>query len=88
MSNAGNILGNVQMRWLERRVVGAVAGRVEESERVLQYRQMEDKTVYALAATNALSRQALNQGHRNLQWSEWMDVPLVVESEVADGRSD
>jgi hypothetical protein len=81
MSDAGNILGNVQMRWLERRVVGAVAGRVEDSVRVLQYRQLIDMTVYAHARNNALSRQWIEQGGRHLEWSEWTDVPLVVESE-------
>jgi hypothetical protein len=41
-----------------------------EGEKRLQYRQQVDKTIYAHAVTNL---------HRNMQWSEWRDVPLVAE---------
>ena len=50
-----------------------------EGEKRLQYRQKVDKTIYANAATNALSREWINNGHRNMEWSEWRDVPLVAE---------
>jgi hypothetical protein len=50
-----------------------------EGEKRLQYRQQVDKTIYANAANNALSREWVNNGHRNMEWSEWYDVPLVAE---------
>ena len=50
-----------------------------EGEKVLQYRQMVDKTIYAHAATNALSRDFIAQGHRHMEWSEWRDVPVIAE---------
>ena len=59
----------IEMRWLV----------PVEGEKVLQYRQMEDKTIYAHAGTNALSREWINNGGRNMQWSEWRDVPVVAE---------
>lgn len=48
-------------------------------DKVLQYRQMVDVTIYAHAGTNALSREAINNGHRNMQWSPWKDVPMESE---------
>lgn len=50
-----------------------------EGEKVLQYRQMIDTTIYAHASNNALSREWINNGHRNMAWSEWRDVPMVAE---------
>jgi len=47
-------------------------------ETVLQYRQMEDKNIYA-ATANALTWGAQQTGHHNMQWSDWTDVPLVSE---------
>jgi hypothetical protein len=58
----------IQMRWY----VPA------HRETVLQYRQMEDKNIYA-AIANALTQEAQQTDHRNMQWSEWTDVPLVSE---------
>lgn len=46
---------------------------------VLQYRQMIDKTIYAHAETNALSREWINNGHKHTAWSDWQDVPTVEE---------
>ena len=40
---------------------------------VLQYRQMEDTTVYAGM------QPALPPAASNVQWSKWTDVPLVSE---------
>lgn len=57
----------VEMRWYV-----PVTG-----DKVLQYRQMEDKTVYAQA--NALSQDFIARGHRNMQWSEWKTVPMESE---------
>jgi hypothetical protein len=59
----------MEMRWLTKTT----------GDRVLQYRQMVDKTVYAHANTSALSREWINNGHRNMQWSEWVDVREVIE---------
>jgi hypothetical protein len=59
----------IEMRWLV----------PVEGEKRLQYRQQVDKTIYANAANNALSREWINNGHRNMEWSEWCDVPLVAE---------
>jgi hypothetical protein len=59
----------IEMRWLV----------PVEGEKRLQYRQMMDTTIYANAATNALSREWINTGNRNMEWSEWRDVPLVAE---------
>ena len=59
----------IEMRWLV----------PVEGEKQLQYRQMMDTTIYANAATNALSREWINNGNRNMEWSEWRDVPLVAE---------
>ena len=57
----------IQMRWFV----------PVDGDTVLQYRQMEDKTIYA--ATTALTQEAIQNGHRNMQWSKWADVPLVSE---------
>lgn len=46
---------------------------------VLQYRQLEDKTNYANITTNALSKEAFMNGHRNMQWGDWVHVPSVLE---------
>jgi hypothetical protein len=59
----------IEMRWLV----------PVEGEKRLQYRQKIDKTVYANAATNALSREWINNGHGNMEWSEWRDVPMESE---------
>lgn len=64
----------VEMRWLEITTEGSTVAKT-----VLQYRQQVDQTVYALAATNALSAQAINNGYRNMQWSEWREVPTINE---------
>jgi hypothetical protein len=46
-------------------------------DKVLQYRQMVDATVYAQA--NALTQEFISKGHRNMQWSPWKDVPMESE---------
>lgn len=58
----------IEMRWIKTDPM---------STKVLQYRQKVDKTIYALAATNALSAECINNGHKNWQWSEWCEVPTV-----------
>lgn len=63
----------IEMRWQE---TLAKDGTVAKT--VLQYRQQVDKTSYALAATNALSAQCINNGQKNWQWSEWQVVPTVT----------
>lgn len=69
----------MEMRWLKRPIGNQLNGAkiVKVYERVLQYRQMEDKTVYAQA--NALSQDFIARGHRNMQMSAWKDVPEVTE---------
>jgi hypothetical protein len=69
----------MEMRWLKRPIGNKLSGTkiVTVYERVLQYRQMEDKTVYAQA--NALSQDFIARGHRNMQWSAWSDIREVVE---------
>lgn len=58
----------IEMRWIKTNPMG---------NKVLQYRQKVDQTIYALAATNALSAECINNGRKNWQWSEWCDVPTV-----------
>jgi hypothetical protein len=71
-----------EMRWLKRSIGKQLSGTqvVDVFERVLQYRVMQDNTIYAHASANALSKQFIQDGHRNMQWSEWMDVKEVVET--------
>lgn len=45
-----------------------------EGERVLQYRQQYDATIRAGMWTD--------ERPANLQWSEWKDVPEVVERDI------
>jgi len=47
-----------------------------EGEKVLQYRQKVDTTVYA--GTGPFPDSA-----RNMQWSEWKNVPEVVERDAS-----
>lgn len=49
----------IQMRWYV----------PVDGDTVLQYRQMEDTTVYA----------GMQPVGANMQWSNWADVPLVAE---------
>lgn len=69
----------MEMRWLKRPIGNKLSGTqiVKVYECVLQYRQMEDKTIYAQA--NALSQDFIARGHRNMQWSDWTDIPEVTE---------
>lgn len=62
----------IEMRWQETLAPDGTVG-----EPVLQYRQLVDKTVYAHAATNALSAQCINNGQKYMQWSEWQTVPTA-----------
>jgi hypothetical protein len=43
-----------------------------DGNKVLQYRQQVDVTVYAGLGP-------FSDSARNMQWSEWRDVPLVAE---------
>lgn len=55
----------IEMRWLV----------PVEGEKRLQYRQMEDKTMYAQAGVGG----TISTGIQRMVWSEWRDVPLVSE---------
>ncbi len=64
----------VELRWIQRCDADGVL-----QKPVLQYRQLEDKTNYGAAQSNALSRQFINDGHRTMVMSDWLDVPVVIE---------
>lgn len=67
-------MDNIELRWIERkRVVLADTYQVERYK-VLQYRKLYDNTVYAHDASGAIT-----QVNKNPVWSEWMDVPTVIE---------
>jgi hypothetical protein len=71
----------IEMRWLK--VYSKVVdfdGSKKLLKTTLQYRQMVDKTIYAHAETNALSKQVIDNGWRNMQWSDWIDVPDVDQN--------
>jgi predicted PilT family ATPase len=71
-----------QLRWIERptgKIVMNEYGRYEpEMERVLQYRQEQDKIVYSGAPSEG--KTTLN---RETTWTSWHDVPVVTELEKA-----
>lgn len=46
-----------------------------EGVKVLQYRQMEDKTIYAQAGVGG----TISTGSQRMSWSEWREVPVVAE---------
>lgn len=68
----------MEMRWLK--VYSKVVdfdGSKKLLKTTLQYRKMVDKIIDAHAETNALSTQVIDNGSRNMQWSDWTDVPDV-----------
>ena len=69
-------MDNIELRWLDRNAYKMSAdGRlIPYKEKVLQYRKLYDNTVYAHDASGAIT-----QVNKKLVWSEWMDVPTVVE---------
>jgi len=74
----------IEMRWLtwqEEEVAwppaeliqfGRKYGTKSVTKRKLQYRQMVDTAVYA-------GLDPFSDSAKNMQWSEWRDVPLVAE---------
>lgn len=46
-----------------------------EGAKVLQYRQMEDKTIYAQAGIGG----TISTGAQRMSWGEWREVPVVSE---------
>jgi hypothetical protein len=71
-----------EMRWLKRSIGKQLSGNqiVDVFDRVLQYRVMQDNTIYAHASAHGPSKQFIQDGHRNMGWSAWMDVKEVIET--------
>lgn len=46
-----------------------------EGAKVLQYRQMEDKTIYAQAGIGG----TISTGSQRMSWGKWREVPVVSE---------
>ena len=72
----------IQLRWLERPTGKTIMddhGYYQpETERVLQFRQEYNATIYAGSPSDDLKHQT-----RQMVWGAWTDVPVVTELEQA-----
>lgn len=73
-------MDNIELRWIDRNAYEmSVDGRlIPYREKILQYRILYDNTVYAHNASLAVT-----QVNKKLVWSEWTDVPTVIEGSNA-----